>query len=617
MEFLSIYIYNRSFQKNSHWQWLMLLFLGVSPLWLQGQSFTVSPTSVNISTDESFTITYTLQNASLQDFQAPGLGDFHLMGGPNRSQSMQIINGSMSSSTSISYILRPKKAGTFTIASAIATSDKRKTYRAKKVTVQVSKGSVPTPNVAPSTRPNSAGGGGGQLGSEGRIWVGIITDTTNVYQGQQITATYRLYTNVDITNYSINSAPSLTGFWMEDITPQTRQTPNNVAIDDVMYRTLDLKKYALFPQRSGALDIDAMQLEVIARIPDPRGGQTFFGPRYVSRTLDISSDTISVNVFPLPAAGKPVDFSGAVGKFRIGATLDNRNIKTNEAVQLTINVAGQGNIKLIEPPSLELPPSIETYDPVISEDVYTKMDRVNGRKTFEYTLIANEAGRHRIPEITFTYFDTDSNTYRIVQTPPYILNVAQGQQDPSTSTDDALQMGDIYPILGSTKLHRKKQPTINIAKTVAFGTLFALPFFILPFVWRQHQKREAELSDTVSLKRKLANKVAAQRLLTAKNHMQKGDKRAFYDEIIHAIWGYLSDKLNMPLSELSKENIAQELDQYGVSEASIHKVTNTIAYCEMALYAPVADADNLQGAYDSAANLIADIEETIEEQSEN
>ncbi|MGB1207054.1 MAG: BatD family protein [Chitinophagales bacterium] len=583
---------------------------------LNAQTFTVTPQTVNVQQGETFNLTYLLEGDKMRNFQAPSFENFMLVSGPSRSTSVQIINGSMSQQSSVGYVLQATKEGKFTIPAGTITTKNGKTLRSKKVRINVSKSAnfgkrqSRTSPQQPSQPSQRGATRNISPTSEASVWIGVVTDTTGVYQGQQITTIYRLYTNIDVTNYEILSPPSLTGFWVQDITPKHRQNPGTEIIDNVTYRTLDLKKYALFPQRSGTLPIDPMEVKVTTRYADPNGGRNMWGqPRYMSRAMNLKNENFDLSVFPLPEEGKPDDFSGAVGKFSLSATLNNPNVRENESIIYTLSVVGEGNIKLIELNDLEFPEVFEKFDPIVSEDIYPKQDKINGRKKFQYTLIPSKMGRQTIPMLEFSYFNPETKSYETARSRPITVNVSKG--DGSNQIAKVLEEENkLYGLKTSTSLSKKGSYTFA---SWWYWPLLLLPLFAIPFFYNKTQKELAELSDVVSFKRKRANQVAILSLKKAEAFKQQGDKRNFYDEIIHALWNYLSDRFNIPSSQLSKEKIASELRFNEVSEPNVEKVLATITYCEMALFAPVADADNLEGTYKDTLDLISDIEEETSE----
>lgn len=574
------------------------------------QSFSVTPTSVDVSADEQFQITYSLQNIGMRDFQAPDLTDFFVVGGPNKSQSMQIVNGSISSSVSISYVLQPKRAGNFTIPAATVITDRRQTLRSEKVSVSVAKGR-PQPRVAPPSSSSSSGGSGGgnvPASGNGKVWVAAIPDTSAVCVGQQITIIYRLYTGVDVANYGIQTPPTFTGFWVEDITPTYQQTPGTTTWNNQQYRTLDLKKYALFPQRPGTLQIDPMEVQVIVRIPDPNAGGGFWGNMfYTNQTLNLTTDPVKITVADLPQEGKPQNFTGAVGQYEINTLLGNPSVETNESIDLKVTISGTGNMKLIDLPTPAFPFSFEVYEPEVNEETFTQQDKVKGRKSYDYTLIPSEAGQQELPSIAFSFYNPETRSYQTVSTPPIPVTIRQGKTPVKTGANTE-KPGTLMPQNPGMRLFAKNSRFFG---SVAYYALSGLPVLLFLSATLLIRRRKQELSDPFALRQKQAQKVAIQRLAVAQTHLQQNNKRAFYDEVIRAIWGYLSDRVHIPASQLDKDNIAAILQQNGATKVALDQLLQVITYCEIALFAPAAEAGTMSATYENAKNAIAKVEEDL------
>ena len=582
---------------------LLQLFMG---FFLQAQTLKVTPRSFQITTDDRFRITYSLEGGSFEDFQSPDLSNFFIVGGPEKSQSVQIINGQMSQSASISYVLMPKKQGQFNIPSAIMTV-KGKPIRSPKVKVVIAKGSGKNKQQQSRRKAQTPPPDTDLTDMKSLVFMRIITDTLNAYQGQQVNVAYRLYTALKVTDYTIVGTPQLTGFWVEDLTPPRLESGNIELIEGVSFQTYDFKEYALFPQRSGNLTITPMEVELVIQIPT--GNRRSFFPSYRREKLVLSSDTLDINVLPFPEEGKPKSFAGGVGDYQMSVKLGRSAIRENESVKLTLIIQGAGDVKLLEAPKFEVPEGLETFDPEIQESTYNQNGLVKGRKTFTFDILANEQGRYNIGPIEFSFFNPKTEEYIIRQSPKYKFVVMQG--DATDLPDEVAGDTELHPVKMETTLHRKGG---KILASLWFWVLFILPFLIFPIFLQWHRKREAILSDTVSLKRKQALKVASKRLRAAEEFMSSNNKQGFYNETVKTLWDYLSDKLNLQTTDLSKDNISSLLSERNVSEATIEKLVSTIRYCEMALFAPVADADNLKGTYEDTKSLIADLEESLEEE---
>ncbi|MGB0840464.1 MAG: BatD family protein [Chitinophagales bacterium] len=589
---------------------LIGILLVMGTIGTAAQKLEVSPTSVSTSTDDYFELKYSIKNEKIKDWQAPNLKDFVILGGPNRSSAMQVVNGSMSSAESITYILQAKKSGTFAIPSARITTNKGKSLRSEKVKVIVGKGSKPNAS-ARSAGGQQGGTQSGKLATNKQIFLRIVTDTTHYYSGQQVTTKYRLYTLLDISNYNITVAPNLTGFWVQDITPNRLASNQTVTIDDRVYHYYDLKTYALFPQGSGRLEIDPMEVDVSARFADQSGRRDFFGrPFFSSKNFRVTSDTLAINIVPTPKENKPENYTGAVGQFTLRANIDRRNLKANEAVKYIFTLMGAGNIMLTELPNPEFSDKFESFEPVETEDIYSKGQNIKGKKVYEYTVIPTEEGQHQLPVVQFSYFDPELKSYQTIGAGGYKLNVAKGD---GTTTTTIVSDNGLHPLKNTTSLAKMGFEFFN---SPVFWTLFASPFFLLPFLIRRHKQAIIDLGDVQTQIRNNANKVAIGRLVNAKEQMKSGNKKAFYDEVIHSIWGYLGNKLGMKTSDLSKQNIAMVLHQNEVGEEQVEKLLDTIKYCEMAVFAPVADADNLKGTYDDSIELISQLEQALNKQKE-
>lgn len=571
----------------------------------QAQTFSVSPTSVNVSADERFQITYSLENASIKDFQAPDLSNFYVVGGPNRSQTTQFINGSMSSAVSISYVLQPKKAGNYTIPPATVVIGKRQTLRSEPVSVRVSAGKPQAKTPPPATAPTQGGGNAGN--NDMQVWVSAFPDTTKVYVGQQVTITYRLYTNVDIGNYGIKTQPPFTGFWVQDISPNYQPNASTVTINNKEYRTVEIKKYALFAQRSGILEIEPLTAQAIARIPQ-QGGGFWGGFFYANKEIELVTDPIKITVSDLPPNGKPDNFTGAVGQYQIGTAISNPNVQTNESVSLKITIAGAGNPKMIDLPKPNFPPSLDTFDPLTNEESFVQMDKVNGRKTYEYTLIPSEAGQIIIPAIAFSYFDPETRSYQTASAQTITLNVRQGKEIPKAAATPTQQPKTLAPIQPQLYLYQKGSSFFG---TTIYYALLALPLLAFAAASTLIARQKQQQTDPLALRQKMAQKEAVQRLALAQSHLQQNNRRAFYDEVIRTVWTYLSHRVHIPASQLDKNNIAAILAQNGVSAAAIEQLLSIIASCEIALFAPSAGSVNMNQIYQNSVQAITQVENEL------
>ncbi len=610
---------------------LSLMILLITVVGVSAQKINVKPATVNIKDTEHFNLEYELDHPGVGNFQAPDLSEFRVISGPNFMMGRSNVNGKVTSVTKYSFILVPLQSGEFTIKPATATYQGKKIKSAPvKVSVSGVSGGGGSGRKNPAFKPKINSGSSGSSGGQGygkgytppvtsrtpksraitgndELFMRIYTDTTTIYQGQQITINYRLYTTLDIVDYNIKATPALTGLWVQDITPSRINTGGAVTIDSVRYRIYDLKTYAVFPQRSGTLKLDPMPLEITTK-QAYTSGQSRWHRAFGNKNFDLTQDTVLLNVLEFPEKGKPASFSGAVGDFTIDMTTSKATVKVNESVKVGVTISGKGNIKLINLPEVDFGENFESFDPIASEDVFQQRSAIKGRKKYEYDIIPQKIGKHDIPEIEFSFFDPEKKRYKTVKTKRVTLNVEVGEGgQESTQAVDALL--DIHPIRERAGL--SKSGGFAFFNSPAFWLSMSIPLFIFPVFLRRHKKQAAELADVETYKRKNATKVAVQRLKAAEKHMKSKDKKAFYDEVVKSVWGYLSDRVNIKTGELGKENIAKVLKEKGVTDDTNVRLLNIIRYCEMAIFAPVADADNLKGTYDDSVSIITQIEEEI------
>ena len=551
-----------------------------------------------------------MENLGQGNFIPPDLSDFRILSGPNQYQSYQFINGKKTSSLRYSYTLSAKKTGRLSLKGAGFQTRKGKTNAP---TVPVTVGGQmpkqnPNANNAPNRNsPNSVNPTDTSVVSNlPDLFYRIEMDTDRVVMGQQVTVSYVLYTVNNITNYTSITTPNLQGYWVQDISPD-RITPSTVTSGNKVFQRYVIKKYALFPQRTGELEIDPMKLEVSVRQASRNSRRGFF-QHYNTVDKKVNCKAKKLSVYPIPEEGKPDNFNGTVGNFRINVRPDRKQCRTNEGINLNIGIIGSGNLKLVEALEFDVPEVFEVYDPTVSENIYEQDGIVMGTKSFEYLLVPKEAGQHTIPPISFSYYNPATERYETKKSKPIVLNITADTDAPTTAPREKI-VQDIKGLkTGKAALHSAFSSRLPL---VLLGGLYLLPFLALPILISRKRKEDEVKGDVIGLKRRQALSVAQKKLEAAKLLMLQNKKKDFYNENIHAIWKYLEDRVNIPASELSKENISKVLTDRGVQAPKCTKLTDIIAYCEMAIFAPVKDADNLQKTYDDTMSVIADIEEDL------
>jgi len=596
--------------------WLLLFFAWSVPLF--GQSFSASVDRNQATVGEQIEVTFTVNGSSgVKSFQAPGFNQFDVASGPNQSTNMQFINGAMSSSVSYSYILVPRTEGKLTIGPATIDLGGKK-LQTQPLVIVVSKGAPQ--QARKQNAPEETGDISKQIGDN--LFIKVTVDRTKPVQGEQITATYKLYNRVRLSNLNISKLPAFTGFWNEDVEEIKQVQFTNEVYNGKQYQVAVLRKVALFPQRSGALEIDPMEVNCVVQVQSRRRSNDifdqffndpFFG-NFSNVNYKVQSEPVKIAVSPLPSANIPEGFNGAVGKFVMEAWLDKQQTKTNEPVTLKVKISGRGNLKLIGAPNVVVSPDIERYDPKISDNITRESNQVAGNRTFEYLLIPRHAGDQRIASFPFSYYDIEKKSYVKLVSPYFVLNVDKGSDaagGPAVgiSKEDVKLLGeDIRFIKSESTLRRKGESFVGSAGFYVLSIAPIFSFIGMLFVVR---KRERVLGDVAGTRKRKARKMAQGRLAEAKKFLDQKKKEEFYTEISRALWGYVGDKLSLPPSELSVDAVRSTLEQRGVDQESISKLASTIERCEFARFAPSADSTTMDAFYNETVELVSTIESEV------
>jgi hypothetical protein len=587
----------------------------------QNESFVASVDRTQAAVGDQIEVTFTLHGSSgAKNFRAPAFRDFDVASGPNQSTNMQFINGAMSSSVSYSYVIVPRTEGKFTIGAATIEYN-GKTLQTQPITVTVAKG-------APKQQRNQQGAANEQSADVSRqigdnLFLRVVIDKSKVYQGEQITATYKLYNRVRLSNLNIGKLPALTGFWTEDVEEIKQVQFTNEVVNGKQYNVAVLKKVALYPQRSGTLEIDPMEVNCVVQVQSRRRSNDifdqffndpFFG-NFSNVNYRVQSDLVKITVSPLPSANVPEGFGGAVGKFSMEAWLDKRQTKTNEPVTLKVKITGRGNLKLLGAPNIVVPPDIEKYDPKISDNITREVNQLAGSRTFEYLLIPRHAGDQRISAFPFSYFDAEKKSYVKLTSPEFILSVEKGSDVASgqaigISKEDVKLLGeDIRFIKSDISSFRRKND--SFVGSVGFYALSAAPIASFLGMLLIFRKREKTLGDVAGMRKRKARKMAQARLAEAKKFLDKKQKDDFYTEISRALWGYVGDKLSLPPSELSIDAVRESLTARGVADDAVGKLGATFERCEFARFAPSSDAAMMDSFYNETVDLVSTIESEV------
>lgn len=557
-------------------------------------SFKAVADAEKVTLDGYFEVRFVLQEARGNDFKPPNFQGFRVVSGPSKSVSTSVVNGVVSMSSSYAFTLEPRAVGKYTIDPASINVD-GKIWKSNTLTIEVVKGKKRSANL------NSEGEG------DQNIFLRAEVPIAQVYIGQQVPLNYRIYTLSNINTVNIMSESDYQGFYAEDIRRFDQGILRKVE-DDVQYTTKVIKKMALFPQQTGTLTIEPLEMRVgvaQGKLRDPR--DFFFRPNIYN--VNVASAPLNIEVMPLPD-NAPESFTGAVGDYSFSTQMLASEVTTDDAVSIQLRVIGNGDIKRVLAPPLDLGDDFEVYEPKIKEEFTQEVGgQLQGRKIFEYIILPKRAGQFRIAP-SFTYFDPATGQYMTKQAEKYTLNVAAGSKKPSIakSPTEAIE-NDIRHIKSVTQLRQKGT---SLFGSPLYFSLMGIPIlFLIGAVAYKQVKKQQENIDPSILKNRLAQKVAQKHLSAAKAHQETGTSRAFYDEVSKALLSYVNDKLSIRNSELTKHNVRDRLNALNVDSSHIERFMQIMQTCEMALFARKDSAADMQQTYTDAADVIVNIEKTI------
>lgn len=595
----------------------LLLFAGIT--FAQEVKLEVYAPSL-VAVGEQFRLTYSI-NKQPTSLTPPEIKNFEILAGPSSSHStsVQVINGRVAQSETISYtyILEASKEGKFTIEPAVAVVD-NKELKSNPVTIEV----IKQTNSSQQQQPGGVSDQQDQAQTRddlpnSELFVSVDVNRRSTYLGEPVVATLKLYTRVSIANFEDSKFPPFNGFWSQEIetTPNIEFQRENV--NGKIYNVGIIKKYLLFPQKNKNLEIDPFELVVLYQQRVNRSQSIFddfFGSVETYRKK-LVSNPITINVKDLPS-NAPETFKGGVGNFKLEPSIDKKVVKTNEAITLKLKISGNGNIKLIESPTISFPEGFEVYDPKTSDKIVTTTDGASGSKLFEYVAIPRSPGNFTIPPIEFTYFDPSKSQYVTLKSQEYSIRVSSDGADSGNVSvygygkEDIKFIGKDIRFIKTGKLGVKPFDGFFIGSSLFYLTIIFLflCFGAVVYFMGKHQK---ELSDIMLIKNKKANRVARKRLQIAESHLKSNNRDLFFEEIHKAMWGYLSDKLSIPISSLTSDNVRIELKSREINDTDIEEFMRIISVCEYARFAPATDNSEMNLLFGSALELIMKFEQII------
>lgn len=601
----------------------ILILINTGAIFAQDVTFKTNVPSAVVK-GEQFRLTYLLRNASGSDARFPTeIKGIDILYGPSVSQSFssQNINGKSTSESSESYtfVLMANEEGTYTIPGATIKAN-GKTYSSTSVTVKV----LP-PDKTTQSQQGGRNQSGGSTSSSTSTAVNIkptdafiraIPTKTKISEQEAFIVTFRFYTTLNVRDIGKIEFPEFEGFMVEEVDLPVNREMSLEHYNGRNYYAVDLRKSLLFPQRSGKITIPAGKIEMIFNVPSGRKVQSIFGPQEipvdVKKTMTTSPLAIDVSALP---ANKPTAFANAVGMFTMDSKISDTKTQANDAITITLTINGTGNLKLIKNPEVKLPKDFETYDPKINNNLKVTANGLSGSRTIEYLFIPRHSGKYTIPPVEFSYYDTKAKSYKTLQTQAYTLDVEKDPNAGNTSAVSYTNQNEIDVIKDIRFLKTDKLSFTSIDKFF-FGSTAYLFWYLIPIIFFivalvVNHNRIKQNSNITLMKTRKANKMATKRLKIADTYLKTQNKEKFYEEVLRAMWGYLSDRLSIPIADLNRENIDQELTKYGVPAVLTDRFRSILDTCEFARYAPAESNQAMDKVYSDTVNIISEMENII------
>ena len=586
-------------------------------MFANAQTF-VANAPANVSVGENFRLTYTVSTRNASDFHIGTVPEqLEVITGPYVSEqsSYQMANGHTSSSSSKTYtfILCASKNGTYTISPASITANGKR-MTSKPVRVKVS-GSAQASSGAPRMHDDASGQPrlreAGTPISGKDLFIKVSANKRRVHEQEPVLLTYKVYTLVDLTQLE-GKMPDLTGFHTQEIPLPQQKSFHVERINGRPYRCVTWSQYVMYPQMTGKLEIPSITFNgtVIQQNRNVDPFEAFFngGSGYIEVKRAIKAPGLTIQVDPLPQ--RPANFSGGVGKFNISAQINKSEVKANDPITIRVVVGGVGNLKLIKQPVVNFPKDFDKYDAKVTDKTKLTQNGVEGNMIYDFLAVPRNQGRYVIPAIEFVYYDVEANAYKTIKTQSFTLDVAKGDGNVNSSVDySELKDKDIHPIKDG---EYEVQDIKNIFYgSAAYWVVLSILFLVFVGVLIIFRKRAIDNADVTRLKIKKANRVATKRLRYANKLMLNNEHDKFYDEVLRTLWGYVGDKLNMPVEQLSKDNISEKLAQRSVDGDTIDMFLRAVDECEFNRYAPGDTKGNMNQTFEAAMTAIIKIEDVL------
>lgn len=614
---------------------LLYLFAPSTYAYSAGEDITFRASAPDVvAVGEQFRLSYVLNTQDVRSFQAPAMPGFSVLMGPSQSRSsnMSMINGKVTRSSTLTYtfILKAISKGTFKLESATAKTGNTN-IESNSLSIKVlpeddnntSGGSTTqssSPNNSSSSTQESSTNSGGQV-SNRDLFIQASVSRKQMVEQEAFLLTYKIYSAVDLQTFDNIKMPDFKGFHSQEVPTDHTPSWSREHYNGRNYNTMIYRQFVLFPQETGKLAIEPARFDAVIaqQISSSDPFDSFFnGGRVVSKKKTLYTPKIVVDVKYLPT--KPANYSGAVGpNFTLTSSISTKSLKTDEAVTVTLNLSGTGNMKLMTNPEVKFPEDFETYDPQIVDDFSLSVNGLKGTRKIDFLAIPRYAGDFTIPAVSFTYYDTSSNRYQTISSESYDIHVEKGKGSAAShiigsdfsGKEDLKVLGQDIRFIHSGNVSQQGEDDIWYG-TISYWSYYAILLLLLISTLLVYNKRISERADTNKMRTKRANKIALKRLNNAGKLRKSDNKEAFYDELLTGLWGYTSDKLNIPLSELNKDNVAEKLSSVSVGEPTVQRFLDLLSECEFARFAPATAGENrVDSLYHEALEVIGSMENAI------
>ncbi len=607
--------------------YILTTLISISLLSQEISFIATGPSKVGVN--QSFQIKYTV-NSQASNIKLGNFQGLKLINGPYTSSSSntQIYNGQVSTSVSYSYTytFQAMNIGTYTISPASINISGQQ-YTSNSLNIEI----VKDPVQATQTRrqqnydpfddffnqPQPQVQQTKEVTNED-LFIRAIPDKTNLYKGEALTLTIKLYTRVDLSGLSDLQFPSFDAFYVEELESATRLNFVKENYNGSTYNVALLKKYLLYPRVTGKVVIEACKADCEVR-QYVSGGNSFFSPffsNYQNVSKKIKSSEININIKSLPSA--PENFNGAIGNFNLSFSQNDDTVNVNDAVSFKYTVSGTGNFTMLETPQIIWPKEFEVYEPIVSQNIKASNTGMNGSKTWEYTIIPRYPGKYKLGKLSFVYFDINSQQYKTLTTNEITLAVRKDKNDTSFGDNNYNYSQKNVEYIGDEDIRFIKRGKLNLKKDYLpyinsnyIWFLYLLPLALFTLISFFLRKKIKENANVAAKKVKFAGKTSKKRLKKARKFMQQNKKTEFLKEIISALWGYASDRFGIPISELNKDKVTTVLNALNITEEISNKFTALIEKCEYAHFAPSSEETSFETIYSEAIEIIEKLEQKI------